>query len=360
MEKKSSGLMNNPFNDDLPNLYDISWQVSEKEYRKGEGLSYSTLSRYEREGFEKLDELFNPISGPHLTFGSLVDTLLTGTPEELEEQYMVAEFPSVKPQHLVLVEYLFDNYSDKYATLDDIPDKDIISSTEIVKFNTHWLPATRVKSIKEEATEYYNLNHLAQGKEIVATKMYNDAVEVANVLRNHRVTKWYFEENRIGGVERFYQLKFKGEYDDIPIRCMADEIIVDHKTKTIYPIDLKTSGKPEHAFIGSFIHWRYHIQARMYWYIIKQNLDKHPVFKNYKLENYTFIIISNETRIPLIWNYEDTTLEGDLVYGKNKDVILKDWRTSLKELNYYLTYKPSLPIGIKDVNSITEILNKNY
>ena len=41
--------------------------------------------------------------------------------------------------------------------------------------------------------------------------------------------------------ERLYQLKFKGKYEGIDLRIMADEIIVDHKNKLIYPIDLKTS-----------------------------------------------------------------------------------------------------------------------
>ena len=39
-------------------LSDISWQIPEEIYRQDAALSYSTLAKYEREGFDKLDSLF--------------------------------------------------------------------------------------------------------------------------------------------------------------------------------------------------------------------------------------------------------------------------------------------------------------
>ena len=38
-------------------LSDISWQVPESEYRRDKALSYSTLAKFDREGFNKLDSL---------------------------------------------------------------------------------------------------------------------------------------------------------------------------------------------------------------------------------------------------------------------------------------------------------------
>ena len=43
------------------NLKDISWNVDEPTYRADSALSYSTLARFAREGFNKLDSLFTPI-----------------------------------------------------------------------------------------------------------------------------------------------------------------------------------------------------------------------------------------------------------------------------------------------------------
>lgn len=45
----------------------ISWDVSEEIYRADPALSYSTLARYEREGFNNLDKLFDKLETPSLT-----------------------------------------------------------------------------------------------------------------------------------------------------------------------------------------------------------------------------------------------------------------------------------------------------
>lgn len=76
-------------------LFDISWQVDELTYRADNALSYSTIARFHREGFEGLSKLFDKIESPSLLFGSLVDTLLTGSEEEFNNTYLVAEFPSI-------------------------------------------------------------------------------------------------------------------------------------------------------------------------------------------------------------------------------------------------------------------------
>ena len=66
-------------------LKDISWDVTEEVYREDPALSYSTLARYEREGFNNLSKLFNRIETPSLTFGSAVDSIITGGQEEFDD-----------------------------------------------------------------------------------------------------------------------------------------------------------------------------------------------------------------------------------------------------------------------------------
>ena len=49
-------------------LRSISWDVSEETYRADPALSYSTLARYEREGFNNLDKLFDSLYVENLFF----------------------------------------------------------------------------------------------------------------------------------------------------------------------------------------------------------------------------------------------------------------------------------------------------
>ena len=80
---------------DRKSLFDISWQVDEPTYREDPGYSYSTLAKFNREGFAKIDSLFDRVSTPSLTFGSMVDTLLTDGEAAFNERFFVANFPAI-------------------------------------------------------------------------------------------------------------------------------------------------------------------------------------------------------------------------------------------------------------------------
>ena len=75
----------------MRSLKDISWNISEEDYRKDPALSYSTLARFNREGFNNLNKLFDKIETPSLTFGSAVDSIITGGMEEFNERFIVAD-----------------------------------------------------------------------------------------------------------------------------------------------------------------------------------------------------------------------------------------------------------------------------
>ena len=72
----------------MKKLTDLSWNVSEEEYRQDNSYSYSMLAKFNREGFENLDKLFDKISTPSLTFGSIVDCLLTDE-QNFENRFVV-------------------------------------------------------------------------------------------------------------------------------------------------------------------------------------------------------------------------------------------------------------------------------
>lgn len=99
------------------------------------------------------------------------------------------------------------------------------------------------------------------------------------------------------------------------------------------------------------------IQAQLYWYIIRQNLDKDPVYKNYKLLDYRFIVISRGSKKPLVWSYPDTRAITECTYGSRGQYVCRNWRDIVKELHYYLTQSPEYPIGITELNDIKSWLN---
>lgn len=332
-------------------LKDLSWNVSEETYRADPALSYSTLARYEREGFNNLHKLFDRIETPSLTFGSCVDTLITGSEEEFNNLFMVAEIDnSLSDTLIIIVKKLFNAFKDEYKTLKDIPDDAILSTIEDIQWNNHWLPKTRVKKIKEDCEGYYNLLYIANNRTIISTQTYREVMNTVDALKTSVATKFFFEPNNMfdNNIERFYQLKFKGEYNHVNYRCMADEIIVFHNKKLVVPVDLKTSSKTEWDFYKSFLEWNYAIQARLYWRLIRNTMDKDPYFKDFKLAPYKFIVVNKRTLTPLVWNFESTEYMGDLVMGKDNQFTLRDPYTIGTELNHYLKDNPKVPIKIND------------
>lgn len=342
-------------------LKDISWDVSEETYRADPALSYSTLARYEREGFNNLDKLFDRIETPSLTFGSAVDSIITGGQKEFDERFMVAKFPSTPDSITKIVKSLFSQYGDSYRSLVTIPDDVIIKETECQSYQMNWKPETRAKVIKEKGADYYNLLFIAGSRTILDTQTYQDVCNAVRALKESKSTQFYFAEDNPfePDIERLYQLKFKGEFGGITYRNMADLIIVNHKEKQVKPVDLKTSSHTEWDFYKSLVDWRYDIQARLYWAIIRQNMDKDEYFKDFKLLDYDFIVVNKRTLTPLVWNCPFTRAQGTLKFGKNGQIEMRSPFVIGEELNSYLTSRPKVPMGISDtgVNDLREWLN---
>ena len=207
----------------MKSLKDISWNISEEDYRKDPALSYSTLARFNREGFNNLNKLFDKIETPSLTFGSAVDSIITGGMEEFNERFIVADFPEIPDSIVKIVKRLFNSLKDRYTSLVKIPNDDIIYITQEESYQLNWKPETRAKVIKEKGSEYYDLLYIAGDKNILDTQTYLDVINSVDALKTNTATKYYFaEDNPYTNIRRYYQLKFKSVFDDINYRCMVD------------------------------------------------------------------------------------------------------------------------------------------
>lgn len=334
-------------------LKDISWLVDEPVYRQDSALSYSTLAKYEREGYDKLESLFEHISTPSLIEGSMVDCLITGSQEEFDEQFYVTGFPSIGDKEQQVVNYLFQQYGEHYKLMAELPTTYIVEAANAFEFQKNWKEETRVRVLIERGHNYYELKSVAGDRIIVSMETFYKIQAMVKALKESPATRGYFAEDDLDSpVRRYYQLKFKATLNDVDYRCMADEIIVDYSAKKIYPIDLKTSGKKEWHFEDSFEQWQYMIQARLYWRIIKANLMNDLFFKDFSLEDYKFIVVNKDSLTPLVWEFPLTTSYGTLIDEKGSE--FRDPFEIGKELQSYLDNKPNVPNGINidGVNTI--------
>lgn len=343
----------------MQSLYDISWKVSEETYRKDPALSYSILAKYEREGFNSISKLHEQIESPSLTFGSAVDALVTGGREEFDSKFVVFDFPKISDTLQLIAKTLFERFKDNYSNLEDIPTEDISQAgLECDFYASPKYENYRIKLIKEGCSEYYRLLYVAGDKKILDTDTYNDVENCVNALYLNPYTSYHLRGDE-EDIERYFQLKFRATIQGVDYRCMADELMVCHDTKTIIPIDLKTSSKPEWDFYKSFLDWNYYIQAILYYQIIKENI-KNSDLKDYKILNYRFIVVNKKTLTPLVWICPFTTAVGNIELGKNNQFLLRSPLVIGKELSHYLKTTPTVPNGIKldGLNDIRAYINE--
>lgn len=317
-------------------IKELAWNVTEEEYRADPALSYSTLSRFEREGWRNLSSLFDKQDTPALTFGSVVDCILTDGDEEFDKRFIVCNFPPLTDNLVKITKSLYRMFGDKHRAIATIDEEKI---SDVAASNGYYLGSSykslRVKRVLENCQEYYSLLSLAGERTVINQSDYDDAITCVNELRTNNLTKTFFNVNPWEtDIEKVFQLKFKASFEGIPVRCMFDILFVDHKAKVIYPIDLKTTGYPEEEFQHSFMKWRYDIQAMLYTYILQECIKGDPYFSQFKIQHYQFIVINRRTVAPIIWKFHGNFGTVDLKdEGGN---IYRNWRKILTDLNYYL------------------------
>ena len=334
-------------------LKDISWQVDEPTYRADPALSYSTLARYEREGFDKLDKLFESVSTPSLTEGSAVDAIITGGEDEFNVNFTVMDINLTDGGKDTCQQLLSMNLP--FQRFDEIPEEVV---SQAAKASGFWQAdkwdKVRYRRVLEtgNVAEYYNAM-LQSNKTIITSDTFQQILAMVRALKESPATTGYFADNdEFSPIKRYYQLKFKARFQGIAYRCMADETLVDYENKVVYPIDLKTSSHTEWNFEESFCQWRYMIQARLYWRIIRFNMLKDDYFKDFELKPYRFIVVNKRTLTPLVWEFPLTKEIGTLVDDKGNEY--RDPFEIGKELQGYLNLRPQVPNGItvEGVNTI--------
>jgi len=343
-------------------LKDIALPITEPEYRADPALSYSTLATYERGGFYAIKTLAEKKESTSLLLGSVVDCILTDGEDVFNDRFAVLDY-NITDGGANVCKALATVYGEQYKEFKDIPEVLVSQTAQEVGFwkDPKWNSRRYKEVVGTGDVDIYYQVLTNKDKEIISSQMYTDALAMVDALRTSETTKFYFAQDNPFDetIRHYYQLKFKTTLNGIDYRCMMDLAVVDYKEKIVYPCDLKTSSHWESEFYKSFIDWNYQIQARLYWRILRDCMDKDDFFKDFELADYTFIVVKKDSLTPLTWKFEDTTKRGTLKYGKQLNIELRDPETIGQELTHYLKDDCKVPDGIylDRPNSITHYLN---
>jgi len=308
-------------------LKDISWNVSEEIYRADNALSYSKLAQFHRNGPRALISN-EKIDTPSLRFGSLVDCVLTA-PEEFADRFYVADIDKFSDTIRKIVERIYLEHEEWTDQICEINEDTLIGILNEENYQSNWRDRTRIDKIIDLGQDYYTVLKYSTGKIVISPQEFSEASQCVMTLKTHPFSYQIFECNE--DEEIFYQLKFKTKIDGIPFRFMMDICKVNHKNRTILPIDLKTSGKSSELFEKSFLDWCYWIQGGSYSAGLNKIISEDDYFKDFEIRPFQFLVINKNDLCPLIWvmNEIETlrfTIEN---YGCN-------WRGLLSSANWHL------------------------
>ena len=306
-------------------LKDLALNISEEEYRADPALSYSRLAQFFRQGPRALISN-EKIDTPALRAGSLVDCLLT-CPEEFDDRFYVANIDRFSDSIRKMTEDLFNPEIEELALIDDAT---ILMILDTYQYQTNWKSQTRIDKIIDLGSDYYTVLKYSTGKTVISLQEFEESRQCVQTLKTHPFTYQIFECNE--DEEIFYQLKFKTEILGVNCRCMFDIIKVNHKNKTVEPLDLKTSGHPEEDFEKSFISWNYWCQSGLYSDMLRKTMMSDKTFVGYDLLPFKFVVINKNNLTPLIWSVGDY----GVLQSEIKEKLGVTYLSLLKDANWHL------------------------
>lgn len=310
----------------MKKLQELSWNVSEQQYREDPAYSYSMLATFAREGPACIPTLKEPKSSPSLLFGAVTDCLLT-KPEEFTSIYEISTIKLPADKIKTTIQELFAIYKNGNPHLCDI-NKEVVTEYIMVNqlYNKNWKPETQYENFIKDGSEYYET--LFIDKIFISEDVFNEASSCVRSLYENPYTSIFLEGSG-KNLESYNQIKFKCDLNGRTVKCMLDRIIVDHENKKILPIDFKTTSADERDFKNSFVKWNYYLQASLYTQILKAICTADEYFKDFTICAFTFIVINKTKLAPLIYTYKDSYPEP---FESENNTIHKNWDEVLEDL----------------------------
>lgn len=308
-------------------LSELAWDVSESEYRSDSALSYSVLSNFFKNGPRALINK-EKVDSSALRAGSTVDCLLTA-PEEFDDRFYVADIDKFSDTIRKIIESVYDNLPNGHNEI-ELEDGNLIDYINQAEYQTNWKDETRIKKVIEQGKDYFTVLKYSTGKIVISPQEFSEARQCVMTLKTHPWTYQIFECNE--DEEMFYQLKFKTEILGINCRCMFDIIKVNHKNKTIEPLDLKTTGAGEEDFEQSFIKWNYWCQSGLYSDMLRKIMMSDKTFVGYDLLPFKFVVINKNNLTPLIWSVGDY----GVLQSEIKEKLGVTYLSLLQDANWHL------------------------
>lgn len=201
--------------------------------------------------------------------------------------------------------------------------------------------------VKYKEVEDYLLFFKHNKKEILQFEEQQKVTNIINSFLSNEYTKKYMENNSTEDIEYINELpilwniSFKGTDNKVDLKSKLDKVIINHKDKTIEPLDFKTTGDKTSKFKKSYIQFRYYYQAAMYLGALNYLQVKENWYSDYTILPFKFIVETTELESignPLVFEipFEEATIA---TYNKSQYRVgytpIKGWIQLIEDLIWY-------------------------
>jgi hypothetical protein len=294
-------------------------------YREMRGLNQSSLKKIlvsPQEYLKAVNKQEEEATPEHFLFGTVVDIMLTGSKDEFDEKFV--KIPD-ETKCSEAVKTIVDDVAN-FAQVEVLTDarEEILIICNNNNYQSNWKDDTRIDKIIKEGSEYFGLLKSIAGKTSITESEYAKAVNAVMALKADKYTQMYTKKQK--DVEYWDKFIVCFGYEGEEIKGELDRVAINHKTKTITPIDFKTTGKSILGFNYDFWQFRYDFQAAVYTYGLQRHSDVINLLgQGYTLNNFLYIVVEKSLiHNPMIFEVHKAITKigwegGKLSNGRNLD-----------------------------------------
>jgi len=294
-------------------------EISPTEYRKAEGINFTSLSALAVSPKHYQDMLLKePVDTDAFIRGGAVDCLLT-TPEEFKNEFYV--MTAKKPESVMMVAYV-----EKYLETED--------HGAALQASGYKRPLPTAKW-EEEGKPYYEALKASNGKRILSFDTYSKVQSVVNSFQTSEYTQKYFNERN--NCDLLFQKAIFWKTKGLTCKSLLDLIIIDHNKKSIIPIDIKTTGNSVYSFPASFKKWKYYLQAAFYTAAVNYWINSDPILKEYTVQPFKFLVAEMDNyNLPIVYKVSTDDLYVGTYGGEDRfGNQIRGWKQLIDELHYH-------------------------
>lgn len=287
-------------------ITDHNLKLTEQQYRDLELPSYSMLASIDKAGLDVVGGIKQSFN---LKFGSLVD-MMCFEPHRVDETFYqgsAVKPPTTNVKNICdIILQTFDKKvnetqqiltplgrrKEKKVTNKLIDYKEqIIRAAQQLKVYDKYSDDKLMNTVTNAGTDYFKDRMTSRGKNLIKPEMWKHAAHTANTLLTHPYTAKYFTHG-VSGIEIIYQYKFDTMVNGQRCKGMLDALVINHKAKLIFPVDLKTGESACKDFPMLYTMHRYYIQGALYREALKTIVDNDFELMGYTVKEFEFVYIS--------------------------------------------------------------------